>query len=340
MDQFKGVGKGKGERMNKRFMNRKAGKVLAAAAAVVGFAAVSTPQADAGITIDLRAAAATNGAVISPDGKTVTVDPGSSALVQVNVIARLTGADAVQNVANFDNKDKAGLPPSYPVNDTRNNDLVQFVVGSFNTTGTLKGNYDAAISTPTAGFSGNASHPGAALDFDGDGNLDIGYAPGSSTDATNLWSARANSPLGATRTVNSTAPGGAFALTGMPTSPVDFNGTTGVVDNGGPVDNNGASADKIEDASTSDVVVGQVYWTVTGGSGSSTLNFLARPNGDAQVLWYQDGSSLALNSVTSANQYSMSPLTVQATGNVPEPASLGLLGLLGAGLVSRRRRKA
>jgi hypothetical protein len=321
--------------MNKRFMNRKAGKVLAAAAAVAGFGMIAAPSANAGLSVDLRAFYVDPGGTISSDGSTVTL-PNSSGnyLVGANVIAHLTGTDGVQNVANFDNKDKKTTPPfDFPANDTRNNELIQFLVGSFNTTGPLKGNYDASLSLPGGAFSGNGSHGAVAQDFDGDGSLDLGYAPGSSTDPTNLWSARANAPLGATLFVNKSNPSGEPGLSGMSTSPVDFNsGTTGIVDEGN-------AADQIIDANNSDVVIGQVYWTVKSGSGTSNLNFLVRNNGDAQALWYQDGSPNALNSVTNVDQYSMSPLTV-TTGVVPEPASLGLLGLLGAGLVSRRRRKA
>jgi len=134
--------------MNQHFPSRVIGKLAAAAAiGCVGFAA---PQADAGLLIDLRATTL-NGQPLPAGGnstsKFVYVAPGDQ--VGINAYAVVSGSNAL------------------------NDEGFQNIHGVFHsTTGGLLGNLtDSKVIAP---FNGPSSQNGSSVDFDNDGDLDIG----------------------------------------------------------------------------------------------------------------------------------------------------------------------
>jgi len=314
--------------MDKRILQRKSGKLIAAAAAATaGLVGWGTQHADASLVIDLRATGISHdgGNTVLPiaDPKAVVAAQGDR--VYFSVVARLSGTNATQLTGNFD--------ALVPASDTKNDDTLQIVTGSFSSTGALKGNYDptnvgpAQGTTPPSGsgaqispFNAAGAVNGQTTDWDSDGDLDIGNA---GTDTSTMWSSRAAAPNAVTKSQSSNA---AFGTR--------FGWSTGTTFNQDTGPNSQVSLGKLIDATTSEATIGEMDWVVTGTSGTALLNFIGRPATDpGSALWFEDGSSTGKTPGTGAF-LSGAPITV----SVPEPASLGLLGIAGLGLLARRKK--
>jgi len=293
--------------MDKRISQRKSGKFIAAAIASVGLAGLGASQADAGLVVDLRATAISGTGSIGAGGKTVTAGVGST--VTLDIFARISGTNATQNVGAFDGF--AGA------NDTRNDDSLQILVASFNSTGLLKGNFNPSPDNGTTGpqtpaFNGGGSTNGVVQDWDSDGDLHIGN--GATTDPTSMFSARgafANFP---TFMKNTFLPAGGFGLTpGFNFDPLN----------------------SIIDATTGEAHVGELVWVVTGSTGSATLNYVPRAGTDGgTALWFEDASPTT--KTPGSGSFSVLPGVVVSP--IPEPTTLGLLGIASLGLLARRRK--
>src|SRR5437773_4893652 len=243
---------GKGERMDKSFSRRQSGKIIAAVASV-GLAGWAAHEANAGLVIDVRATAPGAGGTLAPGGKSVTIGAGT-VTVTMGVFARLSGTNATQEVGEFGGA---------AADDTRNDERLQTVVGSFNSSGGLLGNMTGNLAgqsisynSRTAPFNGNGSTNGVGLDWDSDGDLDIGQA---NTDATNLWAVRANVKSSATL----------FNGTSTPTK--------GWSDDPGA--SSGANAnDTLIDAMSQELQIGTIRFITSGAGGPSTnVNYVPRP---------------------------------------------------------------
>jgi len=292
--------------MDKRILQRKSGKLIAAAAAasagLMGWG--TTQKADASLVIDLRASAASNGGVISADKKTVSVAVGSTTTVTMAVIARISGTNATQRTGDFANDSST---------TTANDETLQIITGSFASNGLLKGSFNTAAgaltyNSRTNPFNAAGSANGSAADFDSDGDLDIGNA---GTDPTGMFSGRSAAP-----TFAFTPPSG-FSQGEGSTSGANVN-------------------DKVIDATTSELQIGVLRFITDGLGGPITsLNFIPRPATDpGSALWFEDGASTGKTPGTGAF-LAGAPLTVQS---IPEPATLGLLGIAGLGLLARRKK--
>ena len=293
--------------MIKRSSQRQSGHILAAAAASVGLIGWAATQADASILIDVRATAVGGaGGSIGGQGKLVSgYSVGST--VTLDVFARITGANSIQTTGNYD-----GFGG---INDTRNDDSLQIISGSFNSVGALRGNYD-----PTNGGGGGAqvgnfaaggSTNGVANDWDGDGDLDIGAAD---ANLTNMWSARSANPNFATKVTNAFGPSAAAGLS--PPFQPDL-------------------ASQIINASTSELHLGTLTFVVTNPAGDAFLNFVPRPvpTNPGSALWFEDG--------VSTGKVPSDGLTVGAPVHffIPEPSTVSLLGIGSLGLLARRNKK-
>src|SRR6185369_3930766 len=82
---------GKGERMDKRFSQRKSGQILGAAVASVGLIGWASQQADASMLIDVRATGVSAGGTL---GGPKSVTAGNGVTVTLDVFARITGANS------------------------------------------------------------------------------------------------------------------------------------------------------------------------------------------------------------------------------------------------------
>jgi plastocyanin len=299
--------------MEKRFSQRTSGKLIAAAVASVGLAGLATSQSDASLLVDIRATSLNGGSVADP--KNVNVNAGDT--VTFNVVVRISGTNATQLTGNFDGAN--------PATDTRNDDSFQSLVGAFNSVGGVKANFQGGANSDqgngnAAGvFNGSGFQNGNAIDFDSDGDLDLGQV---GTDPTNMWVVRAASPQLPTIS-KGTATGTRLGTSSGSTFAQDFGGG-----------NTGVTGAAVIDATTGEMLVGELTAIVTGGTGNSAVNFVVRANGEAAGLWFEDGISTGKNPTNS-------PFADGAPVNlfIPEPASIGLMGLASLGLLARRRNR-
>ena len=242
-------------RFSQRFSQRRSDRICAAAvgaaaaAASIGLVGFSASRADANLFVDVRPIGITGGVIHDPKHVEVSTS-GPGATLTLGVFARITGANSVQTIGNYDN---AGGN-----NDTRNDDSLGNVTGSFNSVGALKGDYD-----PTNNGAGGALVPnfvsagvsqiGVANDWDGDGDLDIGAAD---VTLAKMWAAYAGNPTYATRFT-----GNIFGADRGLSPPFGIDPLSDIIN-----------------ASTSELHLGTLTWVVTGGSGQADLNFIPRPD--------------------------------------------------------------
>lgn len=113
-----------------------------------GLAGLGSSSADAGLLLDLRATGASGGAIVF-DPKSYTVfSPGD--VITLGLFARVTGTDGL------------------------NNETLTAVYGLVNSVGSLKGNLAGG---PVVPFREPSFQNGSVIDWDSDGDLDIGLSP-------------------------------------------------------------------------------------------------------------------------------------------------------------------
>ncbi len=257
----------------KKRRQRKSVAIAATAAATTATMALmgwSASSARASLVVDLRAVTV-NG--VSTFNKNINASVGST--ICLDVVVRVSGTNATQSVGDFDG--------SSPANDTRNDDTFSTLTGAFQSSGFVKGDFSAnnfgGGGLTLAPYSGAGAQAGAATDFDSDGDLDLG-ALGS--DPTNMWYARANAPQTATSSQSTT----------LGTRLGSSAGNTFVEDVGGP--NAHVPNTRIIDATTDEILVGELVWHVTGGGGHTRINFVSKTGNDA-ATWFEDGSATQKN---------------------------------------------
>jgi hypothetical protein len=308
--------------MDKRISQRTSGKLMAAAVASVGLAGFGAATADASLLVDVRAAGVNNVPIVG-DRKNVLVNQGDT--VTFNVVVRVSGTNATQNTGNFDGQTTAV--------DTRNDDTIQALVGAFQSVGSLKASFQGGAASNQGGgnllatWAAGGSNNGAAVDFDSDGDLDLGVL---GTDPTNMWVARAAAQMIPTVAKKTSSTRFGVTVAGATGAAAQFNAGE---DFGGP--NTAVPDTQIIDATTAETLLGELTIVVTGDSGTTAVNFVPRSNGDSSTaLWFEDG-------ITTGKSPANSPFGVGAPVNliVPEPSTLGLMGLASLGLLARRRKQ-
>jgi hypothetical protein len=292
----------------------KSARLIAAAVASVALAGAAAQSANAGLMIDLRAVSSNvPGDTVTP--KLVTAHYGS--VITFEIVARLTGTNATQLVGNFDN--------AAPATDTKNDEALQIVSGSFRSIGALLGDFDPSnqgMDPHVQPFAAPGSQNGTQSDWDSDGDLDIGNG---GTDVTNMWAVRAGSRQFATVSKQSGAPQTRFGYSSdSPPFQQDFGGP-----NGSP------PATNVITPTTSEMLIGELAFTVLGTTGSTNLTYVPRPLNEAgAALWWEDGVATNVMPNPGVNYTAGAPIVVQ----IPEPASAGLLGLASLGLLARRKK--
>jgi len=295
--------------MEKRIVKRQAGKILAAAVAAAGLAGLASSSANASLLVDLRASAVTGtGASKSADGKTVTAVAGS--VVTMDLYAKITGSNHTQILTDV-NGDGSQF-------STQNDDTLQILVGSLKSNaGGLLGD----ITKPTtiaalnpAVWNGAGSQPGTQIDVDSDTDLDLGQY--TSTDSASMWIGRSANPTAIIANGD-----GTNSYTGGVPSPA---GKGGVIND-----------------QTSELYLGSFRFTLaSGASGTTGVNFVLRPQSSGtSALWFEDGSAAGKDPFAPGAFSLGTPVTINGPASVPEPASIGLLGLASVGLLARRRDK-
>jgi hypothetical protein len=306
--------------MNARHSRRRGLTVLATAAGSAALAMWGASEAPAGLMIDLRAEPG-SGYTVSNGGKQFILNSfGPTITVSIGVFARLSGTNAAQEIGNFD-----GLANDL---DTRNDDMLQTVIGSFSSTGSLLGNmsanpagapvsYDARVIP----FNGSASSNGVANDFDSDGDLDIGAL---GTDPSQMWVVRANTPTQATLFNGNTSP-----TKGWSQGP-----------DGGAIPGPNTN-DTIIDATTQELQIGRIRFitsgsTITPNNLAVAVNYIPRalaPFPSIGALWFEDG--LLTGKFPGAGVFTVgAPVTHPAV--IPEPVGVALASLMSIGLLRRR----
>jgi hypothetical protein len=283
----------------------------AAAAAVTLGAGLGTGSVSGGLMVDVLAIPG-GPYTVSPDRKSVQAPLGTT--VTLGVYATLSGSNAMQRHGDLDGD--ADAP------DTRNDDSLDILAGSFRSIGALLGNLsnsagEVGYNTRVTPFGAQGSQNGTAADFDSDGDLDIGAL---GTDVTPMWVARS----------------------GGVTYAALFDGTTKGWVNGSGLQNPGISGlnseDTIIDPTTSQLRIGTLRFTVSGGAGSAALNFTPRPITDAgSALWFED--DVATGKTPGNGLLTVGPPVLVT---VPEPttaASLAVLGAATLGMTARRKNR-
>jgi len=313
--------------MDKRISQRKSSKLIAAAAAAtLGLVGMGTQKADASLVVNLRATGVFNGSTLTPvvNPQNVTVAVGNTVFVEV--VARITGTNGTQPTGNFD-----GFGGLSGINDTKNDESLGIVTGSFNSVGaSLKGNWDQtdAGAGPNVGpWNDSGAKNGVLSDWDSDGDLDIGANPAlaNGTDPTNMWIAR-----------SATAKSATISKSNQNGTRIGWSsGTTFTQDLGGA--NSQSVQTAIVDANTSDLLIAEMAFVVTSGSGQTVLTYVPRPGTDSgAALWSEDGDPTPKIPNTTGTYAAGTGVTL----NVPEPTSMALLGIGALGLLARRRKNA
>jgi hypothetical protein len=196
------------------------------------------------------------------------------------------------------------------------------LLGNWNTTRVAVGAGTAPhISAP---WGGPSSSVGLAQDLDGDTDLDLGS--NNDADAANFVAYRSS------------------ILEGPHSNHFDANNDTYVSDFVG-------IQPTTTGASTKYALSAEIDFTVTNGNGSTNLNWRLR-NASTAATWFEDAdettsvgqdtngsTAFTYSGGTAGSQQLVAPpVILQGTGGtVPEPASLGLIGLVGLGALARRR---
>jgi len=271
---------------------------FAPALAGAALAGLGVSQALATLTVDLRASAVSGGGSISADKKTVTGFAVGST-VTMQVWAQVTGSAG---------NNTPGIAQS-----------LQTVTGSFlSGNGPLLGNLVTAA--PPLAFRANSSSVGFSSDLDGDGDLDVGS--NNPADNANFFSARSSKLLGP----QSNADGSTAGLTANAIA----GGTEYFIE---------LLRFVVGPAATGSTQVNfRPLNTAVGGVWAENTTETSVDNGDGTTSYTYGGGTNGDPS-SAAAYHSGLPVNIGVGGGtVPEPASLGLIGAAGLGLLARRRK--